>query len=325
MLKEIKIGSLSIKNPVFLCPLAGITDMPYRNMMRRFSLPVSYSEMISSMSMVHGGKRVAKMYNLEKNIEGLIAIQIAGSRLKEMATAAKMAEDAGANFIDINMGCPAKKVIKGVAGAALMKDEVLAGQVMEAVVKAVSVPVTIKTRLGWSDKEQNATKIAQIAKNEGIKAITIHGRTREQFFKGEANWKAVKTIKESVSDIPVIINGDIKTVEDAKKALEESKADGIMVGRGTYGKPWFIKEIIEGVQNNNIFNPPTNKERLQIILDHYNSMLLYYGFEIGLKIARKHLSWHLRGLQNAGSARARINVSENVEEVKQIIQEIFDT
>ena len=220
------------------------------------------------------------------------------------------------------MGCPVKKVVNGIAGSALMKEEVLAGKIMEELVKHAKVPVTLKMRLGWDSDNMNAPTLAYIAEQSGISLVTIHGRTRQQFFNDTANWSAVARVKEKVK-IPVIVNGDIKSVEDVKLALQQSGADGVMIARATYGKPWLISHLIHYFKHNELALELTNEEKLKIALKHYDMLLDFYGQESGLKIARKHMSWYTKGLRNSSNLRALLNVSENITEVKDLVSQCF--
>jgi len=253
---------------------------------------------------------------------GLTSAQLAGCDPEVMAEAAKLNEDLGADIIDINFGCPVKKVVNGFAGSALMKDEDLATKIMAATVKAVKIPVTMKMRMGWNSQNLNAPILAKKAEDVGIQMLTIHGRTRCQMYNGSADWEFIKNVKEAVN-IPVIANGDIKTSQDAKKAIELSKADGVMIGRGCYGKPWLIEKITRELKNDYSFEEPNIDEKKQIILEHFGDMLDHYGERIAVNLAKKHLGWYSNGMNSAANYRANINKSTEKEEMLELIEEFY--
>jgi tRNA-dihydrouridine synthase B len=301
----LQIGDLAINVPVILAPLSGVTDRPFRKIVSKFGAGLVVSEMIASRAMVLQTRQSLMKCEVSPE-EYMTSVQLAGCEPDVMAEAAKLNEDMGAKIIDINFGCPVKKVVNGFAGSALMKDESLATKILEATVKAVNIPVTLKMRMGWDSANLNAPNLARIAEECGIQMITVHGRTRSQFFNGSADWAFVKKVKDAVN-IPVIVNGDIKTPEDAANALKLSSADGVMVGRGTYGKPWVINQIISYLRDGTIPAVPSLFQQLETILEHYEDMLSYYGLDAGMPLARKHLGWYCSGLPNSAELRHKIN------------------
>ncbi len=274
-----------------LAPMAGITDLPFRNLVARFGAGMVVSEMVASHDMLNARPGTREKAELGLGREGT-AVQLAGREAAPMAEAAKMVAGQGAAVIDINMGCPAKKVTQGYSGSALMKTPDHALTLIEAVVNAVDVPVTLKTRLGWDDAMLNAPQIAVRAEAAGIRQIVIHGRTRCQFYKGRADWKAIAAVKDAV-DIPVIANGDIVDVASARTALAQSGADGVMIGRGAQGRPWLLAQVAHAIYGRNAPQLPDQKEFLDMVCGHYEDMIAFYGETLGLRVARKHLGWFM--------------------------------
>jgi len=288
---SIDLGLTQLSLPVFLAPLAGITDLPFRNLVQSFGSGLVVSEMIASQEMVEAKYSVRDKSELGLGVENT-SVQIAGRHPYWMSEAAKLVADQGARVIDINMGCPAKKVVNGYSGSALMRDLDHALSLIEAVVNAVDVPVTLKTRLGWDDTLLNAPELARRAEDAGIRMIVIHGRTRCQFYKGHADWVAIHRVKQAVS-IPVIANGDIVSSDHAKRAMAQSRADGVMVGRGAQGRPWAIAEIAHALTGSPMPNIPKGADLVDMIAGHYEAILGFYGTELGVRVARKHLGWYM--------------------------------
>ena len=299
--------------------MSGVTDKPFRKLVRSFGAPFLVTEMIASRAMIIKTRQSLQKCEMDQE-GGLTSVQLAGNDPAVMAEAAKMNEDMGAKIIDINFGCPVKKVVNGFAGSALMKDEVLAAKILKATVDAVNIPVTLKMRTGWNQQNRNAPKLAKIAEDLGIQMLTVHGRTRCQLYKGSADWEFIQTVKDSVK-IPIIVNGDIKSASDAKQALNHSSADGVMIGRGCYGKPWLISQIVDELNGRAVKDIDIDTI-FDTMLAHFEENLSYYGIESGLRMSRKHLAWYTSGMNDSAAFRQAVNLAPNKEAVIEKIAEL---
>lgn len=318
---SLRIGPLAIADPVILAPMSGITDLPFRRLVKRLGAGLVVSEMIASRAMVRQNLRSMKMTTSCAE-EFPMAVQLAGRDPEIMADAARLNADRGAALIDINMGCPVKKIVKGHAGAHLMRDEKLAARIMAATVAAVDLPVTLKIRAGWDAATRNAPRLARIAEDCGIRMVTVHGRTRDQFYSGRADWRFIAEVKDAVS-IPVIANGDVATLDDAAGILRESGADGLMIGRAAQGRPWFLRQVIDFLRTGRRQPDPSPTEQRAILHAHFDAMLSHYGAATGVRMARKHVGWYSKGLPGSAEFRARVNAGAGAVETRAAIDAFY--
>jgi tRNA-dihydrouridine synthase B len=317
-----KIGPIHLRNNLIVAPMAGVTDRPFRILCKKLGAGMAVSEMVASNSLLWGSEKTIRRGNHEGEVEPKV-VQIAGADPAMMAEAARYNVDKGADIIDINMGCPAKKICNVYAGSALLKDEVLVAKIVDAVVKAVDAPVTLKIRTGWNRENRNALRIARIAEDHGIRSLAMHGRTRACMYEGDAEYDTIRAVKASVG-IPVVANGDIDTPEKAKHVLEYTGADAIMIGRAAQGRPWIFREIEHYLTTGTKLAPPSAAEIRDVLVGHLHDLYAFYGYERGVKVARKHISWYTKGLKNSAVFRARMNTLEGADLQLAAVTRFFD-
>lgn len=316
-----KLKSLLDKEiPVFLAPMAGVTDAPFREMVNKFGATAVVSEMVSSEALVRNS---VKTYRRLTGGGDVKIVQIMGSDPQRMAESAKINEDNGADIVDINMGCPVKKVVNNNSGSALLKDEKLAVKIAETVVNSVKIPVTLKMRLGWDNESKNFRSLAKQFEESGIRMLTIHCRTRAQMYGGIANWKEISDLKDLIK-IPYLVNGDIKNCNDVREALKQSNACGVMIGRAALGKPWLLNQILQKINNGIDVSTPSLEQQYEIVMQHFRDTMDFYGTEHGLRFFRKHFCWYSSGMSGASSFREQINHLDNIESIEKTVRVFYE-
>ena len=316
-----QIGSIKLKNNLIVAPMAGVTDRPFRQLCKLMGAGMAVSEMVASNSLLWGSEKTIRRGNHQGEVEPKV-IQIAGADPGMLAEAARYNVDSGAHIIDINMGCPAKKICNVFAGSALLQNETLVARILEAVVKAVPVPVTLKIRTGWNKDNRNALTSARIAEESGIQSLAMHGRTRACMYMGDAEYDTIKAVKATVK-IPVIANGDITSPEKAKYVLEYTGADGVMIGRAAQGRPWIFREIEYFLRTGEKLPPPQVEEIHRVLLGHVEDLYSFYGIFTGLRVARKHISWYTKGLVGSAAFRAHMNTLDSIETQMEAVNTFF--
>jgi tRNA-dihydrouridine synthase B len=302
-----KFDDLNIEPPVFLAPMAGISDYPFRQLIREMGIKLLYTEMVSAKGFEYGNEKTKELLEYDRKKDGKIAVQIFGEEADFLARAANnIAREYDIDIIDINMGCPAKKIVKNGAGSALMRDLSLAEKIIKSVVNSVNIPVTVKMRSGWDAKHINAVELAKISESAGAAAVAVHGRTRNQFYKGSADWNIIEEVVKNV-DIPVIANGDIFTPEDAAAVFSKTNCSGIMIGRAAQGNPWIFREIIEYLKTGNKIDSPTNSEKIDFAIKHLNIAVDFYGEKQAVPLMRKHIAWYIKGMPYSSKIKNKVN------------------
>ncbi|WP_027339578.1 tRNA dihydrouridine synthase DusB [Halonatronum saccharophilum] len=319
-----KIGDVELEAPVLLAPMAGVTDLPYRRLVKEMGCPLVCTEMVSAKGLAYGNKKTERMLEILP-VERPVSLQLFGNEPDILAKATQMVvEKSSPEIIDLNVGCPAPKIVKNGYGSALMKEPKLLGEVVKAMVEATDTTITVKIRKGWDDNNINAVEIAKIAQDNGAKAIIVHGRTREEFYTGKADWDIIRRVKESL-EIPIIGNGDIFTLDDGVRMLKETGCDGVMVGRGAQGNPWLINQIAQYLKTGDKLDPPSAQERLDTAIKHLSYLVQYKGEPVGVKEMRKHASWYIKGLKNCTYAKDLLNKAETLDGMKNILEEYKDS